>query len=176
MTCSDCGEKEKKPNNLTKSVIEINNPEERIVLFRKVLIPASMGTEDDVPPAVGKFFNVLLQYEATGNTYMYSSDGIPTRLTTDVGDVQEQIDQLNIRVGNEIYDRTIADNNLSSSIDSLSLSLSNEIRTRSDDDTALGNRLTAVEGVAATALQPADIDKVVMTDIELNSSISSFTS
>lgn len=175
MACSECGDKERKPNNLTKSVIEINNPDERIILFRKVLIPASMGTEDDVPPAVGKYFNVLLQYEATGNTYMYSSDGIPTRLTTDVGDVQEQIDQLNIRVGNEIINRIDADSILSSSINSLSSSLSGEIQTRANADTALGGRLTVVEGVAATALQPADIDKVVMTDIELNSDASTTT-
>lgn len=175
MACSKCGDKESKPNNLTKSVIEINNPDERIILFRKVLIPASMGTEDDVPPAVGKYFNVLLQYEATGNTYMYSSDGIPTRLTTDVGDVQEQIDQLNIRVGNEIINRIDADSTLSSSINSLSSSLSGEIQTRANADTALDGRLTVVEGVAATALQPSDIDRVVMTDIELNSDASTTT-
>lgn len=50
------------------------------ILFRKVEIPASVGDETTNPPEPGLYRNVLLYYEATGNTYLYSSDGIPTKL------------------------------------------------------------------------------------------------
>lgn len=50
------------------------------ILFRKVEIPASAGDETTDPPVAGKYRNVLLVYEATGSTYLYSSDGIPTQM------------------------------------------------------------------------------------------------
>lgn len=81
MTCPSCGKKPKcDKDTFTKAVVEINNPEE-IVLFRKVVIPASMGDDTTVPAAIGKYRNVLLVYEANNHIYLYSSDGIPTRLS-----------------------------------------------------------------------------------------------
>lgn len=95
MTCNACGEKPKKCGNCNKdfprSVIEINNPE-TLVLLRKVVIPASMGTEEQVPAAIGKYHNVILKYEANKHVYLYSSDGIPTLLEMDVP--QEIIDRI----------------------------------------------------------------------------------
>lgn len=73
------------------AVIEINNPPE-ISVLRKVVIPVSMGTEEDVPPAIGKYFNVLLQYESNGHIYLYSSDGIPTAIEANVP--QEVLDRI----------------------------------------------------------------------------------
>jgi len=80
--CSSCGETKCscKNKDFTKAVIEIDNPEQ-ITLMRKVVIPASMGDDTVVPPAVGKYHNVLLNYEANNKSYLYSSDGIPTLLT-----------------------------------------------------------------------------------------------
>ena len=81
MTCESCGEKPKHPaKDFTKAVVEIDNPE-KLVLFRKVVIPASLGDQNDVPPVIGKYHNVLLEYEKTGALYLYSSDGIPTGLS-----------------------------------------------------------------------------------------------
>ena len=92
MTCNACGEKPKNAaKDFTKAVIEINNPE-TLVLLRKVVIPASMGTEEQVPPAIGKYHNVILYYEANKHVYLYSSDGIPTLLEMDVP--QEIIDRI----------------------------------------------------------------------------------
>lgn len=98
MTCETCGEKPKKCGNCNKdfprSVIEINNPE-TLVLLRKVVIPASMGTEEQVPAAIGKYHNVILKYEANKHVYLYSSDGIPTLLEMDVPqEVWDSIDEL----------------------------------------------------------------------------------
>lgn len=93
MTCSACGEQPKNTaKDFTKAVIEINNPE-TLVLFRKVVIPTSMGDETDVPAAIGKYHNVLLVYEANNHAYLYSSDGIPTLLTSEVAqDLETKID------------------------------------------------------------------------------------
>lgn len=65
---------------ISPAVLQINNPSE-CVLFHKVEIPASMGNEITIPPDPGLYKNVLLYYEATGNAYFYSSDGIPTPIS-----------------------------------------------------------------------------------------------
>lgn len=92
MVCESCGEKPKNTaKDFTKAVIEINNPE-ALVLLRKVVIPTSMGDEESVPPAIGKYRNVLLQYEANEHIYLYSSDGIPTAITANIP--QEILDSI----------------------------------------------------------------------------------
>lgn len=95
MTCESCGDKPKKCNkDFTRAVIEINNPEQ-ITLLRKVVIPTSMGTEEQVPAAIGKYRNVILHYEANKHTYLYSSDGIPTLLEVEVPqEVWDKIEEL----------------------------------------------------------------------------------
>ena len=66
--------------NASPADLQINNPSE-CVLFHKVEIPASMGNEITIPPEPGLYKNVLLYYEATGNAYFYSSDGIATPIS-----------------------------------------------------------------------------------------------
>lgn len=81
MACGCEKDKAKKEcNDFTKAVINIENPEV-LTLFHKVVIPASMGDETTVPPAVGKYCNTLVYYEASEHSYLYSSDGIPTFIT-----------------------------------------------------------------------------------------------
>jgi hypothetical protein len=151
MTCESCGEKPKHPaKDFTKAVVEIDNPGS-IVLLRKVVIPASLGDEESVPPAIGKYRNVILTYEINKHTYIYSSDGIPTYLQTDIS--QDVLTKIN----------------------NLELGLQGESKQRKDADTAIDGRLTVVEGEAATALQPSAIDKVVMTDIALDANASTTT-
>lgn len=89
MTCNACGEKPKNTaKDFTKAVVEINNPE-ALVLLRKVVIPVSMGTEEQVPPTIGKYHNVLLYYEANQKSYLYSSDGIPTQLVNGITNYED---------------------------------------------------------------------------------------
>lgn len=89
--CKQCGAMSEghSPKNMDfpSSVIEITNPE-KLILFRKVVVPASMGNESTFPPAIGKYANVLLQYEANGNLYLYSSDGIPTKIPAGGGPLE----------------------------------------------------------------------------------------
>lgn len=205
MTCDACGDKPKNESkHFPKAVVEINNPES-LVLLRKVVIPASIGDDTEFPPIVGKYYNVLLHYDANGRNYLYSSDGIPTVLDATIPpEIYERIENLeeeleeetNAReatdailqnnitaeaaarssadttlqnnIGTEISARTNADTALQNNITA-------EATARSNADTALGNRLTTVEGIAGTALQPQSINKVVMTDINLNANTSTTT-
>lgn len=174
MTCTSCGDKPKNSaKGFPRAVVEINNPES-LVLLRKVVIPVSMGTEEDVPPAIGKYFNVLLQYEANGHIYLYSSDGIPTAIEANIPqEVLDRIEDLEIedtRLHNEIAEvasdladettaREAADSALSSSIESLSSSLSAETEARELADAALEgsiNNLTVDLEEEAGAREAAD--------------------
>lgn len=58
--------------------------EKNALIFRKVVIPASVADDRVNPPKNGEYCNQLVVYEASGNAYLFSSDGIPTLLTTDV--------------------------------------------------------------------------------------------
>lgn len=184
MTCNSCGDKPKtKDNSFPKAVIEIDNPE-TLILFRKVVIPTTLGDETTIPPAIGKYHNVLLVYEATNNAYLYSSDGIPTLLTSTIAqEIEQKIEKVADDLSTETADRKEADNTLNGLINTVSGDLADEViargnadntlqgninaekTARENADTGLGNRLTAVEGIAATAIQPADINKTVMTGI-----------
>lgn len=82
MACKGCGEADghHKPGcGFSPAVLQITNKD--CTLFHNVTIPAIMGDEKEVPPTNGLYKNVLLYYEASGNAYFYSSDGIPTKLT-----------------------------------------------------------------------------------------------
>lgn len=89
--CKACGDKPEKNRTFPPAVIEINNPEQ-LVLLRKVIIPTSLGDDAQVPPVIGKYHNVILQYEANGHIYLYSSDGIPTKIDATVP--QEVLDRI----------------------------------------------------------------------------------
>lgn len=118
MTCNACGEKPKNTaKDFTKAVIEIDNPE-TLVLLRKVVIPASMGTEVQVPAAIGKYKNVILYYEANKHTYVYSSDGIPTLLEVDIPqELWDRIATLEEGLGHETEVRAAADARLQQELD-----------------------------------------------------------
>lgn len=109
MTCNKCGEKPKKAcGAFPKAVIEIDNPE-KIVLLRKVLVPASMGDDTTVPPTIGKYHNVLLYYEANQKSYLYSSDGIPTQLVNGVTDYEAAVNLPQINGVTLLGDKSAAD-------------------------------------------------------------------
>ena len=95
MTCETCGDKKPKNDSpsFTKATVEILNPKE-LALFRKVTVPASMGDDTDNPPRVGKYCNVILYYEANNQAYIYSSDGIPTRITEDLTPILNKLKEL----------------------------------------------------------------------------------
>ena len=52
------------------------------IFFRKAEIPAVVANDDITPPRNGDFCNMLVVYQATGNAYLFASDGIPTLLSS----------------------------------------------------------------------------------------------
>ena len=139
-----CGCEKQKPKgggkSFTKAVVEINNPS-KITLLRKVVIPASLGDETTIPPAIGEYHNVILYYEATKTVYLYSSDGIPTLITTDIRSIEEAIDQLREDLAQETEDREDADSELADSIDEVASDLASEIIDREDADSSLQDQI-----------------------------------
>ena len=108
--CHKCHEEDlpKRGAGCPPKVIQINNPQEPI-LFHRVDIPATLGDDTTYPPKAGLYKNVLLVYEANNHAYLYSSDGIPTIMSTSVPqevldditdlqeetvDLQDQIDEI----------------------------------------------------------------------------------
>jgi len=149
MTCTSCGDKPKgSSKGFPRAVVEINNPES-LVLLRKVVIPVSMGTEEDVPPTIGKYFNVILQYESNGHIYLYSSDGIPTAIEANIPqEVLDRIGQLEIDV------------------DVLETGLANEVEARETADTALGGRIdTVADNLATETANRISADEDLQADI-----------
>ena len=79
MTCACEGNTHYHDKHFPNRGFTIINPPE-YVLLRKTPVPASLGDETDVPVEIGKYCNVILEYEKSGNVYLYSSDGIPTKV------------------------------------------------------------------------------------------------
>lgn len=74
-----CNCDNKNETNFPPSVLQVNSTE-CPVLFHKVVIPTTFGDETETPVLMGKYKNALVYYEVNGHTYLYSSDGVPTRL------------------------------------------------------------------------------------------------
>lgn len=149
MACQNCG----KPNCTCgkdhcapAAAVQINNME--TVLFRKVTIPASVGDDTTNPPVPGAFCNALVYYEATGAAYLYSSDGIPTRI-----DGHGNIDEIVRKLNKEIQDRADADAVLQGNIDA-------EARARGEADQEIWQEINTIEAAS-------DVVDVVGTYAEL---------
>ena len=145
-----CGCGKKKCNGkcgISPSVLQINNNE--CTLFHKVEIPAVMGDETTNPPKTGAYRNVLLYYEASGNSYLYSSDGIPTKLTGVVSDYEVLTNKPSINGVVLIKNKTLADLGIISAIDS---AVADEATARENADNALSDRITTnANNIAANA-------------------------
>ena len=117
MACKECGKTSctcGKNNCAPAAAVQITNPSQ-LVVFRKVLFPASAGDETTNPPRNGAYCNVLLVYEATNATFLYSSDGIPTRLDSDVSGLRQAIED-------EAETRSEADNAIWTEIETIEAS------------------------------------------------------
>ena len=135
-----CGCDKDKPKgdgkSFTKAVIEINN-QEKITLLRKVVIPASLGDETTIPPAIGEYRNVILVYEASKRVYIYSSDGIPTLVAIDPLFVESELERLGIEIEEEKEAREEADAELSNEIEAVASDLEAETAARIQTDNRL---------------------------------------
>lgn len=117
--------------------------------FRKVVIPAIAGDDETgtVLPENGLFQNALVEYEANGAMYIYSSDGIYTRIGSNskseeaasVAYVDTQISNTKKYVDKEVDDASSA---MTTYVDGA-------------DATTLADAKNYADGKAATALSDA---------------------
>lgn len=168
--CSDCAKSEPKPATCgnTPQVLEVDNTQ--LVLFRKVLVPASLGTEEEYPIPVG-LRNVLLCYEANSHVYLIDTGGIATRFPDN--DTPALIAALRADLTTETATRAAADTTLQNNIDAetsarqaadeaIAGDLADEIGNRETADLALQDNIDAeatARAAADTTLQ-SNIDDV----------------
>ena len=163
--CKSCGEKPQKSRAFPSAVVEINNPEQ-LVLLRKVVIPASMPEETN-PPVIGRYKNVILQYEDTNHLYIYSSDGIPTPIEANIPqEILDRIDTLEADVDNlerDLADETEArqtgDSDLSDRIDGVVDDLADEADARELADERLEDAIDTKQDQLTAGANIAIVDE-----------------
>ena len=163
--CKSCGEKPQKSRAFPSAVVEINNPEQ-LVLLRKVVIPASMPEETN-PPVIGRYKNVILQYEDTNHLYIYSSDGIPTPIEANIPqEILDRIDTLEADVDNlerDLADETEArqtgDSDLSDRIDGVVDDLADEVDARELADERLEDAIDTKQDQLTAGANIAIVDE-----------------
>lgn len=91
-----------------------------------VFIPAALGDDQEgspVAPKNGSYNNAIVYYEATGNVYLYSSDGVPTRveknLDSIIAELQRELDGLETGLADETAAREAADAAIEQEIEDL---------------------------------------------------------
>lgn len=79
------------------SPVVVVNSGTQVIQFASVVIPSSQGDETSIPPVNGRYRNAVVSYEASGNVYLYTSDGIAVKLTP------EQITNFDLLSGRPQY-------------------------------------------------------------------------
>ena len=173
MGCN-CGKKKNNACGMTPEVVEIVN-EECPVLFHKVTISADRGDdtpESPVAPTNGQYRNALVVYEATNHKYIYSSDGIYTRIDNDAKMFNELLGRPKYN-GEEMTNDTdipsveqlrsdmeMADEALGDRIDDANASIAAEAVARDNADQSLSAQITSLSGdieAEAEARRAADL-------------------
>lgn len=91
-----------------------------------VFIPAALGDDQEgspVAPKNGSYNNAIVYYEATGNVYLYSSDGVPTRveknLDSIIAELQRELNDVEEALSEETTAREAADAAIEQEIEDL---------------------------------------------------------
>lgn len=86
--------------------------EPNALIFRKIVIPASVADDSVNPPKNGDYCNALVVYEATGNAYLFSSDGTWVMLSANSVEMMKALDR-------EISEREEADTEIWNEIETI---------------------------------------------------------
>lgn len=138
-------------------ILSIDNPAE-VVIFHKATIAASLGDDTVVVPENGLYRNVLLEYEANGHVYLYSSDGIPTLLNNGLTSFNDLTDRPSY--GGVVMNGNTNIPNVTGDISDLRNDLDDEITLRNGQYTELSDAIGDEEDarIAADAGLAQDID------------------
>lgn len=137
-----------------------------------VSVPAGLSIE--MNPREGDFSNAIVRFEETGAVYIYSSEGIPTQVAySDPEELEREIQKVAEDLVRETEARTEADSNLTSAVEGKQDSITLEDKLDADlvTDSESTNKFVTAEDISkiSTAVQPSDIDRVVVADLDLNS-------
>lgn len=133
--------------------------------IEKVFIPAAMGDDSKgspTAPANGAYCNALVVYEANGHMYIYSKDGIPTRLSSSGGgnydeiieEIQNDLSETERNLSQETINRVAADDSLRSEINAKQNTLVSGTNIKTiNNQSILGSGNITVEGGTATDVQ-----------------------
>lgn len=118
------------------------------VLFHKATFPASLGDDTRVPPEKLPYRDIILEYEANGHVYIYSSDSIPTKISdgsVSITDLEKALEQLGVQVAE-----------LETNVTGLQDKINEEITARQTADANLSTEITEKVSTEATAREAAD--------------------
>lgn len=90
--------------------------------LERVFLSAALGDDSEsspVAPKNGDYCNALVVYEANGNVYFYSQDGVPTLVERSVGDLETIVNRIERNLTKEVADRKKADDDLQQEIDDI---------------------------------------------------------
>lgn len=165
------------------SPVVVVNSGTQVIQFASVFIPSSQGDETSIPPTNGRYRNAVVSYEASGNVYLYTSDGIAVKLTPD------QITSFDLLSGRPQYagkEMTSATNIpdvdevkagleglVQDTATELTNAISNEANARSEGDSDLSNDIKAEAEERETAISELE-EKIASqgTDVsELNAKL-----
>lgn len=175
MNTCDCN-KPKHGESFPPAVLELVQ-KEAPVLFHKTTFPASIGDETTNPPDTLNYRNVLLTYEATGMSYLYSSDGIPTFISMgaqDLSRIEQELEKMGVQIvemGNEISELqsglTEAETNIKNVEDGLTelqSDIAKEAVARADADDAIKVQMEQTDQALAQSITTAQGDIAVLQE------------
>lgn len=89
---------------------------------KRVFLPAALGDDSQdspIAPKNGAYCNAIVIYEASGNIYFYSQDGVPTLVEKNVKNIEDAVDKLDMALAKESLERKTTDNTLQNEIDAM---------------------------------------------------------
>lgn len=151
--------------------------------LKYVFIASAMGDdseESSMAPKNGAYCNAIVEYEATGAIYVYSSEGVPVEFAgADPSELERKIKELTNSLATETATRETADASLQEEIDSKqnSITANNKLDADLVNDATSTNKFVTAEQVADinTAVQPEDIDYTLVSGLALDSNPSTTT-
>lgn len=121
------------------------------VAFHKKQFPASIGDDTTNPPEEMDYKNVILEYQANGHVYIYSSDGVPTRIDGfDADDFLKKLEELGTKIEEEVVTREEADRLINQKLE--------------QHDAELASQGQAIEDIEGRIDKSVQLDTLVSND------------
>lgn len=147
------------------------------LIFRRVIIPAALGDDKENPPENGAYCNALVIYEANNAIYIYSSDGIWTKLSGKIDNYEDLTNKPLINGVELIGDVTLGELGIEGLIDD---SIAAEAAAREESDIELQDAIDAEEDARIAAdeaiiSQIPTVNDATLTLQRNNTNIGTFT-